>query len=85
MEEVEYVAQANPRPLMVHKDQDVEQVFWNIQQNNFVGHNNKTSIVEQILAQSGLNMYLHRPNFISTLSDIFVNRVAQGLESTQVH
>lgn len=67
-EEVEYVIQANPRPMMVHRNQDADKVLQNVQQNNFLRHNNITSMVEQILAQSGLNVDFHRPNFISPLS-----------------
>lgn len=49
-EEMECLSQANPRLLMVHMNQDENQVLRNVQQINFVGHNNIASMVEQILA-----------------------------------
>ena len=66
---MEYVAQANPRPLIVQRNQDEDQVLHNVQQNNFVGHNNISNMVEQILARNGLNARLHIPKFISPLSE----------------
>lgn len=54
---------------MVHRNQDVDQVVRNVQQNNFWGHNNITNMVKPILARSGLNVGMHKPNFVSVLSD----------------
>lgn len=53
---------------MVQRNQDVDQVVWNVQQNNCVGHYNIASEVEHILVQNGLNVGLHMHNFISLLS-----------------
>ena len=41
----------------------------NVQQNRLEGENNLAHLVETILAQNGLNMGLHRPNFVSALSE----------------
>ncbi|CAJ2672441.1 unnamed protein product [Trifolium pratense] len=43
------------------------EVVRNVQQNNFAGQNNLAYLVETILAQNGLNMGLHRPDFVSAL------------------
>jgi hypothetical protein len=37
--------------------------------NNYEGHNNIANVVEALLAQNGFNMGLHRPNFVSALSE----------------
>lgn len=39
----------------------------NVPQNNTGGRNNIANMVEQILAQNGINVGLHIPNFISAL------------------
>jgi len=56
-------------PILVQRNQDVDQVVRQIQQNNFDGRNNIANIVETLLVQNGFNMGLHRPNFVSALSD----------------
>jgi len=68
---VELQPQGKPEraPILVQRNQDADQVVRKIQQNNFDGRNNIANIVETFLVQSGFNMGLHRPNFISTLSD----------------
>lgn len=53
--------------LMVPNDQDADQILRNVQQNNFGGANNITNVVEQILAQNGLNIGLHKPNYVSPM------------------
>lgn len=55
--------------VMVHKNQDIDQLVRNVQQNNFGGQNNITNIVEQILAQNNLNAGPYRSNFVSALSE----------------
>jgi len=37
--------------------------------NNYDGQNNIGNVVEALLAQNGFNMGLHRPNFVSALSE----------------
>lgn len=68
-EDEEYIGQHNPRPVVVQRSQNADQVLRHVQQNNFGGHNNIINIFEQMLSQSGLNMGLHIPNFISPLSE----------------
>lgn len=54
---------------MVNRNQDANQILRNVQQNNFGGQNNIAKVVKQILVQNGLNIDLHRPNFVSPLSE----------------
>ncbi|XP_058724676.1 uncharacterized protein LOC131596119, partial [Vicia villosa] len=56
-------------PRVVQRHQDADQVLRNIQQDVNVGHNNISNVVEQILVQNGINVALHRPNFVSPLSE----------------
>src|SRR3954467_11426722 len=54
-------------PRIVQRHQDADHVLRNIQQDVNVGHNNISNVVEQILVQNGINVGLHRPNFVSPL------------------
>ncbi|XP_058775659.1 uncharacterized protein LOC131649932 [Vicia villosa] len=56
-------------PRVIQRHQDADQVLRNIQQDANVGHNNISNVVEQILVQNGINVGLHRPNFVSPLSE----------------
>ncbi|XP_058776003.1 uncharacterized protein LOC131650309, partial [Vicia villosa] len=56
-------------PRVVQRHQNADQVLRNIQQDVNVGHNNISNVVEQILVQNGINVGLHRPNFVSPLSE----------------
>ncbi|XP_058727724.1 uncharacterized protein LOC131599348, partial [Vicia villosa] len=56
-------------PRIVQRHQDADHVLRNIQQDVNIGHNNTSNVVEQILVQNGINVGLHRPNFISPLSE----------------
>jgi len=51
------------------RHQDADQVVVQARRNNFEGQNNKANIVEALLAKNGFNMGLHRPNFVSALSE----------------
>lgn len=44
-EEVEQIEQKNHRPLMVQRNQNVDQVLKYVQQNNYVRQNNMTNMV----------------------------------------
>lgn len=66
-------AQNGPEIVMMQRDQDVSQVHWNVQQNNFGGKNNITNMVEHILAQNDLNVGLHRPNYVCHLLEYIWN------------
>lgn len=50
-------------------DQDAEEVLRNIRQDNLRGKNNLAHLVKNILAQNSLNVGLHRPNFVSPLTE----------------
>jgi len=56
-------------PILVQRNKDADQVVRQVQQNNFDGRNNIANIVETLLVQNGFHMGLHRPNFVSALSD----------------
>jgi len=47
---------------------DANEVDRNVQQQNIGAHNNIANLVENIMAQNGLNVGLHTPNFVSPLS-----------------
>lgn len=65
----EYIGQVNPRIVMVDRNQDVEEVVRNVRQDNLTGKNKSAHIVKNILAHNVLNVGIHRPNFVSPLSD----------------
>src|SRR3954468_24381216 len=56
-------------PRVVQRHQDADQVLRNVQQDVHIGHNNILNVVKQILVQNGINVGLHRPNFVSPLSE----------------
>jgi len=55
---------------LVDRNYNVDEVVRNVQQRNIGAHNNIANFVENIMAQNGLNIGLHRPNFISPLSEL---------------
>ncbi|KAK2382329.1 hypothetical protein QL285_069874 [Trifolium repens] len=59
----------NPGIVMVNRNQNADDVVRNVQNNNFAGQNNIANLVETILAQNGLNVGMHRPHFVSALSE----------------
>lgn len=58
-----------PEIVMMPRDHGIDQVLRNVQQNNFVGQNNITNVVEHILAHNGLNIGIHRHDYVSSLSE----------------
>jgi len=54
---------------VLNRDQDADKVVVQARRNNFKGQNNIANVVEALLAQNGFNMGLHRPNFLSALSE----------------
>jgi hypothetical protein len=56
-------------PVVINRHQDADQVVMQTRRNNYEGHNNIANVVEALLAQNGFNMGLHRPNFLSALSE----------------
>jgi hypothetical protein len=67
---VEPVVQGQPEVVLVDRNHDAYEVVRNVQQQNVGAHNNIANLVENIMAQNGLNIGLHRPNFVSPLSDL---------------
>ena len=66
---VEPVVQAQPKVVLVNRNYDADEVVRNVQQQNLGAHNNIANLVEIIMAQNALNIGLHRPNFVSPLSE----------------
>ncbi|CAJ2651306.1 uncharacterized protein LOC123896153 [Trifolium pratense] len=54
---------------MVRRNQDADEVVREVQNNNLLGQNNLTNMVETILAQNGLNTGCRRPNFVSAFNE----------------
>jgi len=54
---------------MVNRHQDADQVVMQARRNNYEGQNNIANVVETLLAQNDFNIGLHRPNFVSALSE----------------
>jgi hypothetical protein len=67
---VELVIQGQPEVVLVDRNHDVDEVVRNVQQQNIGAHNNIANLVDNIMAQNGLNIGLHRPNFVSPLSEL---------------
>ncbi|KAK2449663.1 hypothetical protein QL285_008835 [Trifolium repens] len=59
----------NPGIVLVNRNQNADDIVRNVQNNNFAGQNNIANLVETILAQNGLNIGMHRPHFVSALSE----------------
>ncbi|KEH41573.1 hypothetical protein MTR_1g052435 [Medicago truncatula] len=62
---VEPVIQGQPEVILVDRNDNADEVFRNVQQQNIEVHNNIANLVENIMAQNGLNIGMHRPNFVS--------------------
>jgi len=56
--------------VLVDRNRDADEVVRKVQQQNIGAHNNIANLAKNIMAQNGLNIGLHRPNFISPLSDL---------------
>jgi len=61
------MVQAQREVILVDRNHDADEVVRNVQQQNIGAHNNIVNLVENIMAQNGLKVGLHRPNFISPL------------------
>ncbi|WJX12400.1 hypothetical protein P8452_02908 [Trifolium repens] len=61
--------QPEPEVILVNRNQNADDVLRHVRQENVAGQNNLANLVENILAQNGLNIGLHRPNFVSALSE----------------
>ncbi|PNX60166.1 hypothetical protein L195_g051787, partial [Trifolium pratense] len=54
---------------MVRRNQDADEVVREVQNNNLLGQNNLTNMVEAILAQNGLNTGCRMPNFVYAFTE----------------
>jgi len=70
LQPVEPVIQGQPEVILVDRNDNADEVVRNVQQQNIGAHNNIANLVEKIMAQNGLNIGLHRPNFVSPLSEL---------------
>lgn len=73
----------DPDVVLVNRNQDADQVVRIVQQNKFFfvygGGDNIANMVEQILAQNGLNIGLHRPKFVFPLFEyVLQNELPRG-------
>jgi hypothetical protein len=64
------VIQDQPEVILVDRNDNADEVVRNVQQQSIGAHNNIANLVENIMAQNGLNISLHRPNFVSPLSEL---------------
>ena len=67
---VEPVIQGQLEVILVGRNDNADEVVRNVQQQNIGAHNIIANLVENIMAQNGLNIGLHRPNFVSPLSEL---------------
>jgi hypothetical protein len=66
-------------PILVQRNQDPDQIVRQAQQINLEGQNNIANVVETLLTQNGFNLGLHRPNFVSPLSEyVAMEELARG-------
>jgi len=56
--------------VLMDRNHDADEIVRNVQQQNIGTHNNIANFVENIMFQNGLNIGLHKPNFVSPLSDL---------------
>jgi hypothetical protein len=64
----EPTVQAQPELILVNRNHDADEVVGNVQQQNIRAQNNIANLDESIMTHNGLNVGLHRPNFVSPLS-----------------
>jgi len=64
---VQPVTQTQPEVILVNNNHDADEVVRNVQQQNIGAHHNIANLVETIMLRNGLNVGLHRPNFVSPL------------------
>ena len=55
--------------ILVNRNHNADEIVMNVQQQNLGEHNNIANLIETIMAQNCLNIGLHRPNFVSPLSE----------------
>ncbi|KEH38136.1 hypothetical protein MTR_2g461890 [Medicago truncatula] len=67
---VEPMIQGQLEVVLLDRNNDVGQDVRNVQQQNIGAHNNIANLIENIMAQNGLNIGLHKPNSVSPLSKL---------------
>jgi len=75
---VEPVMQGQLEVILVDRNHNADEVFRNVQQQNIGVHNNIVNLVENIMAQNGLNIGLHRPNCVSPLLELVLQSELPG-------
>jgi len=76
---VEPVIQGQPETILIDRNDNADEVFRNVRQQNIGEHNNIANLVENIMAQNGLNIGLHRPNFVSPFLELVLqSRLPKG-------
>ena len=60
--------------VMVNRNQNADEVVQQVRHHNYAPDNNLTTTVERIMAQNGVNIDFHRPNFTYPLSDYTCNQ-----------
>ncbi|XP_050890298.1 uncharacterized protein LOC127095686 [Lathyrus oleraceus] len=55
--------------VMVNMNQDADEVIHRVRKNDMEGDNNLSAMVESIMVRNGVTTGLHRPNYISVLSE----------------
>ena len=69
---VEPIIQGQPKVILVDRNDNADEVIRDVQQQNIGLHNNIANLVENIMAQNGLKIGLHRPNFVSPVSELIL-------------
>ena len=54
---------------MVNRNQNVDEVIYQVRQDNMAAENNLTAMVERIMVRNSVNIGLCRPNYTSHLSE----------------
>ena len=62
--------QGQPEVILIDQNDNADEVVQNVQHQNIGAHINIANVVENIMAQNGLNIGLHRPNFVFRLSEL---------------
>ena len=76
---VEPIIQGQPEVILLDRNNNADEVVRNVPQQNIGVHNNIANLVENITAQNGFNIGLHRPNFVSALPEsVLQSELARG-------
>ena len=68
--------------MLVNRNQNDNEVIYQVRQDNMVVDNNLAAMVERIMARNGLNVGLHRPSYSFPLSEYILQiDILQGGKS----